>query len=102
MHEPFFRVTRVILDRGSRDVRPNMPVIAPDGVVGKVLRVAGDAVDVQLTVDAAFGIESLGLDGQLGQGEIEHLDVVIGVVRGSDVYKRQVLPLTWVLRRPGG
>jgi rod shape-determining protein MreC len=57
MHEPFFRVTRVILDRGSREVRSNMPVVAPDGVVGKVLRVAGDSVDVQLTVDAAFGID---------------------------------------------
>lgn len=54
---PFFRVTRLVLDRGSRDVRPHMPVVAPDGVVGAVLRVAGDAVDVQLAVDAAFGID---------------------------------------------
>lgn len=53
----FFRVTRVVLDRGSRNIRPHMPVISPDGVVGAVLRVAGDAVDVQLAVDAAFGID---------------------------------------------
>jgi rod shape-determining protein MreC len=53
----FFRVWRVILDRGSRNIRPNMPVVAPDGVVGKVVHVAGDAVDVQLAVDAAFGID---------------------------------------------
>ncbi|MDB4943418.1 MAG: Rod shape-determining protein MreC [Labilithrix sp.] len=53
----FFRVTRVVLDRGSRNIRPNMPVISPDGVVGAVLRVAGDLVDVQLSVDAAFGID---------------------------------------------
>jgi len=53
----FFRVTRLVLDRGSRDVRPHMPVVAPDGVVGKVLHVAGDSVDVQLAVDAAFGID---------------------------------------------
>lgn len=53
----FFRVTRVVLDRGSRDIRPHMPVIAPDGVVGAVLHVAGDSVDVQLAVDAAFGID---------------------------------------------
>ncbi len=57
MHQPFFRVTQVVLDRGSRDVRANMPVVAPDGVVGKVLRVAGDSVYVQLTVDASFGID---------------------------------------------
>jgi rod shape-determining protein MreC len=53
----FFRVTRVVLDRGSRSIRPHMPVVSPDGVVGSVLRVAGDSVDVQLSVDAAFGID---------------------------------------------
>lgn len=53
----FFRVTRVVLDRGSRNIRPHMPVVAPDGVVGSVLRVAGDEIDVQLSVDAAFGID---------------------------------------------
>jgi rod shape-determining protein MreC len=53
----FFRVTRVVLDRGSRSIRPHMPVISPDGVVGAVTHVAGDAVDVQLAVDAAFGID---------------------------------------------
>src|SRR5262245_59756328 len=36
----FFRVTRVVLDRGSRNIRPHEPVISPDGVVGAVLRVA--------------------------------------------------------------
>ena len=53
----FFRVSRVILDKGSRDIRTHMPVIAPDGVVGTVLRVSGNAVDVQLSTDAAFGID---------------------------------------------
>lgn len=53
----FFRVTRVVLDRGSRDVRQHMPVVSPDGVVGAVLHVAGDSVDVLLSVDAAFGID---------------------------------------------
>ncbi len=53
----FFRVTRVVLDRGSRDVRPNMPVVAPDGVVGVVMHVSGDEADVQLAVDAAFVVD---------------------------------------------
>jgi rod shape-determining protein MreC len=53
----FFRVSRVVLDKGSRDVRARMAVISPDGVVGTVLRVSGDAVDVQLSTDAAFGID---------------------------------------------
>jgi rod shape-determining protein MreC len=53
----YFRVTRVVLDRGSRNIRPHMPVISPDGVVGAVVSVSGDAVNVQLAVDAAFGID---------------------------------------------
>ena len=53
----FFRVTRVVLDRGSRDIRTHMPVVAPDGVVGAVMHVSGDSVDVQLAVDAAFGVD---------------------------------------------
>jgi rod shape-determining protein MreC len=53
----FFRVTRLVLDKGAREVRPHMPVVAPDGVVGAVLHVTGDTVDVQLAVDAAFGVD---------------------------------------------
>jgi rod shape-determining protein MreC len=53
----FFRVTRIVLDKGARDVRSHMPVISPDGVVGAVLHVAQDAVDVQLAVDASFGVD---------------------------------------------
>ena len=54
----FFRVTRLVLDRGSREVRTHMPVVSPDGVVGAVLHASqADSVDVQLAVDAAFGID---------------------------------------------
>ncbi|MGH7272427.1 MAG: rod shape-determining protein MreC, partial [Polyangiaceae bacterium] len=53
----FFRVTRLVLDKGARDVRSHMPVVAPDGVVGAILHVAVDTVDVQLAVDAAFGVD---------------------------------------------
>jgi rod shape-determining protein MreC len=54
---PFFRVTRVSLDRGSRNIRAHMPVLSPDGVVGSVLRVVGETVDVQLSIDAGFGVD---------------------------------------------
>ncbi len=53
----FFRVTRIVLDKGARDVRSHMPVVSPDGVVGAVLHATGDTVDVQLAVDAAFGVD---------------------------------------------
>jgi rod shape-determining protein MreC len=53
----FFRVTRLVLDKGARDVRTHMPVVAPDGVVGAILHVTGDTVDVQLAVDAPFAVD---------------------------------------------
>jgi rod shape-determining protein MreC len=53
----FFRVARVSLDRESRDIGPNMPVIAPDGVVGTTLKTAGETVDVRLVADAGFSVD---------------------------------------------
>lgn len=53
----FFRVRRLVLDRGSRLIRPHMPVIHPDGVVGSVVDVVADTVTVQLSVDAAFVVD---------------------------------------------
>jgi rod shape-determining protein MreC len=48
----FFRVASVVVDRAGREVRPNMPVIALDGVVGKVQR-GIDVVD-ELTQARGF------------------------------------------------
>jgi rod shape-determining protein MreC len=53
----FFRVTRLLLDVGGREVRTHSPVVSPDGVVGAVLHASGDMVEVQLAVDAAFGVD---------------------------------------------
>jgi len=53
----FFRVMRVTLDREARDVGPNLPVLAADGVVGTTLKSAGDTVDVRLVVDAGSGVD---------------------------------------------
>ncbi len=53
----FFRVASLVVDRSGREVRPNMPVVGLDGVVGKVQRVSGDRVDVLLAVDSGSGID---------------------------------------------
>jgi rod shape-determining protein MreC len=53
----YFRVAHVVLDNPGAAVRPNMPVISLDGIVGTVMRVAGDKVDVQLTIDSGFGVD---------------------------------------------
>ncbi len=53
----YFRVARVTLDAPANGIRPNMPVLSLDGVVGTVRRVAGETVQVQLAVDSGFGVD---------------------------------------------
>lgn len=53
----YFRVYHLTVDRPNAQIQTNMPVIALDGTVGTVQRVSGDKVDVQLTVDAGFGVD---------------------------------------------
>jgi rod shape-determining protein MreC len=53
----YFRVASLVVDSPGAGIRPNMPVISLDGVVGTVLRVASDRVDVQLAVDSGFGVD---------------------------------------------
>ncbi len=53
----YFRVVRVSLDRDTRDIGPNMPVISPDGVVGTTLKSSKDTVDVRLVVDAGSAVD---------------------------------------------
>jgi rod shape-determining protein MreC len=48
---PAFRVLRIEIDRGSGEVRLNMPVITDKGVVGRIGRVTGHFADVLLAVD---------------------------------------------------
>jgi rod shape-determining protein MreC len=55
----FFRVLRVVLDKSSPSIAPNLPVISPDGVVGTTLKAADDTVDVRLVVDAGAGVDVL-------------------------------------------
>jgi rod shape-determining protein MreC len=54
---PFFRVVRVRLDRGSDEMKPGMPVLVPEGVVGRVGRVFGRYSDVVLAVDPKSSID---------------------------------------------
>jgi len=56
---PYFRVTRVVLDRGAGEIAPGMPVIAPQGVVGRIQRVYGRYADVMLAVDPDAAIDVL-------------------------------------------
>jgi rod shape-determining protein MreC len=54
---PYFRVARVEIDKGEGVVKRGMPVLTPDGVVGRVGRVAGRASDILLLVDPRSAID---------------------------------------------
>ena len=54
---PQFRVLRVRIDRGEREVAPGMPVIAGGGPVGRIDKAYGDYADVALISDPGSAIE---------------------------------------------
>jgi rod shape-determining protein MreC len=56
---PYFRVARVDIDRGEGTVRRGMPVLTPEGVVGKINRVSGKTSDVMLLVDTRSALDVL-------------------------------------------
>lgn len=84
----FFRVAHLTLDSPHANIRPNMPVISLDGAVGTVQSVTGERIDVQLAVDAGFGV-----------------DVVVertgarGFVRGLDDRSHYMVRVEWAERR---
>lgn len=54
---PQFRVARIRIDRGQREVAQGMPVIAGNGPVGRIDKVYGDHADVVLISDPRSSIE---------------------------------------------
>ena len=54
---PYFRVARIEIDRGEGVVKRGMPVLTPDGVVGRINRVAGKTSDIMLLVDPRSAID---------------------------------------------
>jgi len=85
----------IILDRGSRDgLRRNMPVVAPDGLVGRVVEVAATSAKVQLVTDPLSAVGGLiqrtrvtGIvTGGLGAGiRITYLPLLADVGVGDEV-----------------
>lgn len=59
-HNDLSQFQSIRITRGAKDgVRPGMPVVAADGVVGKVIRTGEHFSDVQLLVDSDFHIDVL-------------------------------------------
>jgi rod shape-determining protein MreC len=73
---PQFRVLRLRIDRGNKDVQVGMPVITGTGPVGRINKVFGDYADVTLISDPSSSVEVLiprtggrGLLTGLGRGD---------------------------------
>ena len=59
------------LDKGTKHgIRPDMPVITPDGVVGKVLAVSGDTAQVLMINDPSSGVGAVLVNSRL-QGVVK-------------------------------
>src|SRR5450432_639054 len=52
---PYFRVARVELDHGEGVVKRGMPVLTPEGVVGRIGHISGHTSDIMLLVDPRTG-----------------------------------------------
>jgi len=85
----------ILIDRGSRaGVRRNLPVVAPDGLVGRVVEVTPSTAKVQLVTDPVSSSGALmqrtrvtGIAvGNLGAGlKVRYLPLLADVVVGDDV-----------------
>jgi rod shape-determining protein MreC len=100
----FFHVARVSLDRDTREIGPNMPVISQDGVVGTTLKSSKDTVDVRLVVDAGSGVDVVvqrtGARGFVrGAGEEKYACKVQYVERTDEVEVGDLLVTSGVGRR---
>jgi len=84
---PLFRVTRVRLDRAEPGLRPGLPVVAPEGLVGRIRHTYGSYADVLLAVDPESSIDVV--VGRTGSR---------GVLRGLAADNRYRCRLEYLLR----
>lgn len=52
-----FRVSRIVIDRGEGEIEPGMPVLSPEGLVGRIGRTYGRYADVLLAIDPRSAID---------------------------------------------
>ena len=83
-----FRVVRVRIDRSGVEVKPGMPVIAAEGVVGRIARSVGPYAEVQLLTDARSAVDVV-----LPRSESR------GVMKGTGSDSRYVCRVEYVLKK---
>jgi rod shape-determining protein MreC len=85
------------LDKGAKDgIRADMPVITPDGVVGKVLTVYGETSQVLLINDPTSGVGAILVNSRL-QGIVKGTptgEVQLNYIMGDETVKSGELVVT--------
>jgi rod shape-determining protein MreC len=95
---PEFRVLRLKIDRGDREVAPDMPVITSEGPVGRIDKVYGDYADVVLISDPGSKIDVVIRDAAQPQAVNGPRGLVVGLGR-ADSYACKI---EWLERKGAG
>lgn len=95
---PQFRVVRLRIDRGGREVAADMPVITSEGPVGRIDKVYGDYADVVLISDPASRIDVVIRDPAQPQGQASGAR---GILKGLGRPDSYACTIEW-LERQGG
>jgi rod shape-determining protein MreC len=96
---PQFRVLRLRVDRGDREIAPGMPVITSQGPVGRIERVYDDYADVVLISDASSHIDVVIRDpAQAASQSSGERGLLVGLGR-SDSYACKI---DWLERQGRG
>jgi rod shape-determining protein MreC len=95
---PQFRVVRLRIDRGGREVAADMPVITSEGPVGRIDKVYGDYADVVLISDPASRIDVVIRDPAQPAGQASGAR---GVLKGLGRPDSYACTIEW-LERQGG
>lgn len=76
---------RVVINRGTDDgVRPKMPVVTPQGLIGRVQTATSHMANIQLLTDSGDG-PGIAAVVQTDKGE------VLGIIEGYDEQKRRLI-----------
>jgi rod shape-determining protein MreC len=85
---PYFRVLRIRLEAQSEAIRPEMPVVSSEGLVGRIEQVNGRYCDVMLTIDPRSKVDIL-----------TNLNRSRGILTGLGDEKTYEAKLSYLLRR---
>jgi len=95
---PQFRVVRLRIDRGGREVAADMPVITSEGPVGRIDKAYGDYADVVLISDPASRIDVVIRDPAQPAGQASGAR---GILKGLGRPDSYACTIEW-LERQGG